>query len=819
VNSKNLFVFRFLFFLFGFACFLLLSDTACSAVFFEEGFNGGLEESSSWVEVEDGLPPLFFDTNSVFFSSSTPALFPYLYSKSGIFPDNNVQIVVRFKYINGCYNYGSGIVVADQILTERTQGVAGGKYKTLFIWPLADGDLGLFSTLCPLTQPDCNQKPFKILKGDYSNEWHEWKVVFKDGVYQMYFDENLMFDSVSTNRTPKYVWIGNPEITTNPGVEWFSFQVDWIRVESLGEDGRNKVVFLPGLGGSWNTESLVTGVGVPDEDWVLTPFTNVYDGLISTFEANGYVKDKDLFVYTYDWRDPLSEIAGRFEGFLSDKISNGEKVDLVGHSLGGLVARTYEQTSNDAKVDKVVTLGSPHEGAVQAYGVWAGGQIREKRSLADVALGAFLRLQSGFGKNNWEVVKEMAPVVKDIMPSFDFAYRGSQLISLSGMSDRNEFLIGLNSNKIDIYPKLEAVVGTGFDTPGGVILGQRSLYDQILGLWPDGSLLGYEMDNGDETVLYRSAGFEGDVFSEVATSHGGLASTNEGIDSLMGILELSGHNLGLAESDWSDTLLFMIGSPAGLSVLPPSGSPVLADDQGIVKFSPVVPGSYMVSVSGREDGIYHLLSGVLSEELDYLEMETSLGQEDDYLFFVDSEGRMEMIDFDGLRWLGLARDLVKNRLMVNGNVNLDQALLNIDDAMVDVSDCERGYEGVNLAMADLFLYRSSEVLFERRNISKQVVGYLIEAGKSFSVCMGGVGEEEAGENLLKMRQLKALVNAKLRLFVERGGGLELIRVEAYREAERLLVEMVSDLAGGNYHEVEIKARAVELCLREAVVGI
>lgn len=805
--------------MFGFACFLLLSDTACSAVFFEEGFNSGLEESSSWVEVGNGSPPLSFDENSVFFSSSIPALFPYLYSKSGIFPDNNVQIVVRFKYIDGYYNYGSGIVVTDRILTERVQNISSGGYKTLFVWPLGDGDLGLFSALCPSTQPGCNQKPFKILKGDYSNEWHEWKIIFKDGVYQMYFDKELVFDSISTNRAPRHIWIGNPEITSNPGVRWFSFQVDWIRVESLEEDGRNKVVFLPGLGGSWNTESLITGVDFPDASWVLTPFTDVYNGLISTFELNGYVKGEDLFVYTYDWRDSVPEIAGRFGEFLSGKISEGEKVDLVGHSLGGLVARTYEQTNNDVRVNKVVTLGSPHEGAVQAYGTWAGGQTREKRSLADVGLGVLLRVQSEFGKNNWEVVKEVAPVVKDIMPSFDFAYRGSQLISLADMSDRNEFLIDFNFSKADIYPKLEAVVGTGFDTPGRVILGQRSLYDQVLGLWPDGSFLGYEMDNGDETVLYRSAGFEGDPFFEVATSHGGLVSTNEGIDSLMGVLGLDGYGLGLAENDWSDTLLFMIGSPADLSVLPPGGSPVLADDQGMVTFSPIVPGSYIVLVNGREDGTYHLLSGILSEELDYLEAETSLGQEDDYLFFVDGEGQMEMIDTDGLRWLRLARDLIKNRLTGSGDVILGQALLNIDDAMVDVSDCGRGYERVNLAMADLFLYRSSESVFERRNVSKQAVGYLTEAGKSFSACIGGVEEEMAGESLLKMRQLKALVNAKLRLFVEMGGGLELIRVEAYKEAERLLVEMVSDLVEGDYYEVEMKARVVGLYLQEAVAGI
>jgi pimeloyl-ACP methyl ester carboxylesterase len=45
-----------------------------------------------------------------------------------------------------------------------------------------------------------------------------------------------------------------------------------------------------------------------------------------------------------------------------------EKVHVVGHSLGGLIARYHVQRQGgDARVDSLVTLGTPHQGSVLAH--------------------------------------------------------------------------------------------------------------------------------------------------------------------------------------------------------------------------------------------------------------------------------------------------------------------------------------------------------------------------------------------------------------------------------------------------------------------
>jgi len=64
--------------------------------------------------------------------------------------------------------------------------------------------------------------------------------------------------------------------------------------------------------------------------------------------------------------------------FLADNVRGGE-IDLVCHSLGGLVARTYLQELGGARrVERCVTLGTPHRGTYNAY--WLDTRVgREMR--------------------------------------------------------------------------------------------------------------------------------------------------------------------------------------------------------------------------------------------------------------------------------------------------------------------------------------------------------------------------------------------------------------------------------------------------------
>ena len=61
-------------------------------------------------------------------------------------------------------------------------------------------------------------------------------------------------------------------------------------------------------------------------------------------------------------RDHARALAGRIEGFLRP----GEDLVLVGHSMGGLVARAFLEAAPDRSVARVVQIGTPNRGSIKA---------------------------------------------------------------------------------------------------------------------------------------------------------------------------------------------------------------------------------------------------------------------------------------------------------------------------------------------------------------------------------------------------------------------------------------------------------------------
>ncbi len=77
-------------------------------------------------------------------------------------------------------------------------------------------------------------------------------------------------------------------------------------------------------------------------------------------------------VYTLSYGPPLSSIdhfaeqaAARIDAILA--ATGARKVALVGHSMGGLVARAYLRRYGGAKVHCLVTIGTPHHGSMHAW--------------------------------------------------------------------------------------------------------------------------------------------------------------------------------------------------------------------------------------------------------------------------------------------------------------------------------------------------------------------------------------------------------------------------------------------------------------------
>ena len=80
----------------------------------------------------------------------------------------------------------------------------------------------------------------------------------------------------------------------------------------------------------------------------------------------GVVHAVNYSLFTGDLRDAAHQLRNHVEKLREQ--TGADKVHIVGHSLGGMIARYYVQRmGGSAVVDTLVTLGSPHTGTLTAY--------------------------------------------------------------------------------------------------------------------------------------------------------------------------------------------------------------------------------------------------------------------------------------------------------------------------------------------------------------------------------------------------------------------------------------------------------------------
>lgn len=99
------------------------------------------------------------------------------------------------------------------------------------------------------------------------------------------------------------------------------------------------------------------------------PYDQTVSYLTSTDSGKpGYVLNKDLFVFPYDWRKDIRITELQLEASISAIVrqTGASKVNILAHSMGGLLARDYiSDATRAAKVNTLVELGTPHAGTPQ----------------------------------------------------------------------------------------------------------------------------------------------------------------------------------------------------------------------------------------------------------------------------------------------------------------------------------------------------------------------------------------------------------------------------------------------------------------------
>jgi pimeloyl-ACP methyl ester carboxylesterase len=91
----------------------------------------------------------------------------------------------------------------------------------------------------------------------------------------------------------------------------------------------------------------------------------------------GRVTSMNYSPFTADVRVAAAQLAEEVEALVAE--TGYERIHVVGHSMGGLIARYYvTRLGGDERVHTLVTLGTPHQGTYTAYG-WHNQLTRQLR--------------------------------------------------------------------------------------------------------------------------------------------------------------------------------------------------------------------------------------------------------------------------------------------------------------------------------------------------------------------------------------------------------------------------------------------------------
>lgn len=96
---------------------------------------------------------------------------------------------------------------------------------------------------------------------------------------------------------------------------------------------------------------------------------DIYAPILAHLSQSGYRENRDLFVFDYDWRRSVFDNAESLAAFIREKIpDSNQEIDILAHSLGGLIARVYAIRNGGAdRIAHLVSAATPFLGSVRVY--------------------------------------------------------------------------------------------------------------------------------------------------------------------------------------------------------------------------------------------------------------------------------------------------------------------------------------------------------------------------------------------------------------------------------------------------------------------
>lgn len=516
--------FRLFCYLTFFVLFIAPTHALAIEAVFQDDFHNSTLNSSYWQVYQNpgGVVEIIND-DTLHLSTAQGIYFPYLYLKGVSIPDSNFDIDTRIKF-SGPLSYGNGIIFSDSLLTNNTRSDLAANDYIFAVWTTSPTSAIVISTLCTTNVPSCTNGTPIIPVSINSTEWTTLKIQELNGHYLVTVG-NQTFETIDSSRKISQIWLGNPQ-KTSTNQSWADISLDYLYISKSSPAQLTPVIILPGFGGSWDLGAILAGTA--GSNWAIPSFIKNYDGIIQSFKNAGYVEGTDLFVFPYDWRKPLTNLADDLKIYVDDRVPTG-KVNLIGHSMGGLVARSYAQKYGVEKVDKILTAGSPHLGVIDMYGLWEGAKIWDGVWWQNVLLEIATEINRLPSETKVAAVRRVSPSIIDLFPTFSFLISDGSSVGIESMVQKNSYLKSLNDNFSLLGDKLTPFWSDDItSTKNKINVLPRSEADSVEEKWEDGRPAEgdpFEKVIGDGTVTKESAIGPFGTGEEMTWWHGDLLSS------------------------------------------------------------------------------------------------------------------------------------------------------------------------------------------------------------------------------------------------------------------------------------------------------
>ena len=454
--------------------------------------------------------------------------------------------------------------------------------------------------------------------------------------------------SVDMTIDARHNWWGSdtgPTVASNPagaGAVIFGnvLYEPWLTSDpSLVEQNPDPVIIVPGIMGS----------AYKNGELVIDPILHTYDDLIATLIANGYAEGEDLFTFPYEWRNSNVITAKLLRDKINEiqDICGCQKVDLVAHSMGGLIARQYIQSDDYGdNVDQLIFLGTPHKGSAKSYLTWEAGEM--DISTSDQLARRFFSWEAkrrGFDSLFEYIQSRPILSVQELLPTFSYLKDKNTGIVRTYPNNypTNDFLGNLNSsisNLLDSGVDITNIIG---NSGNKTIEKIRIVPSTKPGLWENGEPDGFYEDEddsglerglGDGTVLPISSGLLN--IDIILDSDHDMLPTKSSSD----VFEILTGNEPLTIIDQIrpvdiKVLMFQLLSPIDVVITDPDGKKIgknflngteydeipfafysgyQTDNEYITIINPL-DGAYKVEVQGTSTGgEYRVLTSYISDE-------------------------------------------------------------------------------------------------------------------------------------------------------------------------------------------------------------